>query len=157
MNPGRSMAERPRGGTYAVLASPADGVANLTGYRFRSRARAARALEGACQAHPEACLSYWPTAAERARWDAQRRAVEAFEVVYWRVCRDWGKGGSTVRGVPLSPMYAESDQAERALVQLRAHHAGAYLWEFREHFNPARPGDARERAELLARMAPLTS
>lgn len=140
----------PRAGFYAVLAHGGTDAPNLTGFRFRSRDRALAAAHDLREQHPGACLAYRPTAADRRRYEAQPRDARETEVRFWGVCRT----GHAI-GEPLRPMYANEDQARRALAHLRGTHADAYLLMYSWTFNLACAGDRAEWDEVLACMAPL--
>jgi hypothetical protein len=141
----------PRGGTYAVLASALehDGcdAENLTGYRFRSHARALAAGQKLREQHPGACVAYWPTRAELRRIDAKLRAAMEWAVTYWQI---WRPGGEL-----LSPIYANKDQGRRALEHFQREHVDAFLLEYHEEFECA--SDLAEHAALLAALAPIAS
>ena len=142
----------PRPGMYAVFSDKNGDEENLTGYRFRSRDRALAKARSLREQYPGACVQYWPTAAEFRRICAQQRSRLAWGVRYWQVYRTGDAAAE-----PLSPMYANQNQALRALAHFQREDPDCYLMKHVANFNPARADELAERAALLAAMAPIAS
>lgn len=138
-------------GKYAVVAHPGNSPENLTGYRFRSRERARQARARLVGRYPDAVVAYTPTKAQEQQWRKLRERVEAFGLTWLQVVYK----SADVFNEPLSPMYLDRAQAERALARYKVVEPSARLWEYRSNFHPDRAEDHKERAQLVAMMAPL--
>ena len=135
-------------GKYAVVAHPGNSPENLTGYRFRSRDRALKAHARLVHDYPHAVVAYTPTKAQEQRWSEQRARVQTFGLKWFQVVEE----GPHALNEPLSPMYLDRAQAERALTGLKELHPHAAVWAYERFLHPDIASDRRD--ELLAAMAP---
>jgi hypothetical protein len=117
----------------------------LTGW-MRSVEAAQRKAEELAAAYPRACVAVSPPTAVEERWAAEQTERDKFDVEYWQVCEDRGRG----LRVPVGPAYAFKEDAVRARSALLATHAGARVGKYVVFFDANPSEDRVERAELLA-------